>query len=658
MEENKKAENQEPRMCHCSTQASETNNIGISCTPDTCKNAPQRYSSKRTLSRNQPCLQLPSVNVQTSPISCSVTDQRMRRYIQAVPGPMPQLRPKSHVKDTSIVTEITTEYNKDLIYPEEQNLCSRGVSALIRSSPPTRHAPKLMKAKLWTRDDSMASVNTKHSVGTGAFFTSMGVGEVAIPPTTNAKAIVAVTSPNKLVTKNFFTPRLKNTSTSFIAGFFRKKTDKNCKKDNNSQTLITRGTEAGAAVKFGRRNNSRWNKRHTATPEMDEKNIEKEIQVTNLGGDLVARLETLERIHKSIKEKKNKKEKDCTTELLEPKTAHHGTQHALRTERFGHFRKETKEERKEKYRPIQYATTGTHAVDYDAIFEKNIRDSLPDVQIIPIERKKLSLDELSRDIDYQSSFTDMLETEISPSSYSSRSDEDGRTDTSCVYSLATVDYNEIPRRRRCRIKLVTKTNQATTTDKPMVCDMATYTHDWWSPIGERKNEIGYDKKKTYNVMERQRTDLRRKNDVKGGRCVKFKSRTQIIPTCFPENSDIMSPSRYLLESQKYYNELFAFTMRPPPPVADYVQYRPPTPLPDKDKTRSPRGSRRNHQHHYRTKRLEECYSPRRQFFLQYCPKGRNNSDSTRTSDTLKKRPNRYWKSPNRYIKNTGRRFGY
>ncbi|XP_072935503.1 uncharacterized protein [Epargyreus clarus] len=39
-----------------------------------------------------------------------------------------------------------------------------------------------------------------------------------------------------------------------------------------------------------------------------------------------------------------------------------------------------------------------------------------------------------------------------------------------------------------------------------------------------------------------------------GRVVAFKSRVQVIPA---NSSYILSPARYLLESQKYYNELFS-----------------------------------------------------------------------------------------------------
>lgn len=138
------------------------------------------------------------------------------------------------------------------------------------------------------------------------------------------------------------------------------------------------------------------------------------------------------------------------------------------------------------------------------------------------------------------------------SSLSVRSDET-KTDTT-ICSLATVDYNDTPRRRKFRVKVITKTNQGTLTDKTRLCDTGTITNDWWSPIIERKanDEILLEKKKGYNTIERQKRELRELREWKelrevrkrrrncgvttDGRIVTFRSRTQIIPTGELENA--------------------------------------------------------------------------------------------------------------------------
>ncbi|KAH9629884.1 hypothetical protein HF086_008175 [Spodoptera exigua] len=136
-------------------------------------------------------------------------------------------------------------------------------------------------------------------------------------------------------------------------------------------------------------------------------------------------------------------------------------------------------------------------------------------------------------------FTDP-ETDTSISSISFRSDET-RTDTT-ICSIATVDYENSPRRRKFRVKVFTKTNQATLTDKTKLCDTGTVTQDWWSPLVERKSEeIIQDKKK--GLVEKQKNNkepkqwkelkLKKKRRNCGvttdGRIVTFRSRTQIIP---------------------------------------------------------------------------------------------------------------------------------
>uniref|UniRef100_A0A2A4JCQ8 Uncharacterized protein n=1 Tax=Heliothis virescens TaxID=7102 RepID=A0A2A4JCQ8_HELVI len=241
--------------------------------------------------------------------------------------------------------------------------------------------------------------------------------------------------------------------------------------------------------------------------------------------------------------------------------------------------------------------------------------------------------------------TDTL-TDTSISSISLRSEET-KTDTT-ICSLATVDFDDMPRRRKFRVKVVTKTNQATLTDKTRLCDTGTITNDWWSPIIERKgnDEILLEKKKGFNAMEKQKKELKELKDWKelkevrkrrrncgvttDGRIVTFRSRTQIIPAgLFPGVNDIMSPSRYLLESQKYYNELFAYNFRMP--QGDYNCFAQMPKFQDREKARSPLGSRRNH--HRKTKRLDECYSPRRQL----SPRKRH-AESTKTSDSPRRRP--------------------
>ncbi|XP_050553800.1 uncharacterized protein LOC118270849 isoform X3 [Spodoptera frugiperda] len=221
-------------------------------------------------------------------------------------------------------------------------------------------------------------------------------------------------------------------------------------------------------------------------------------------------------------------------------------------------------------------------------------------------------------------FTDTV-TDTSISSISIRSDE--KTDTT-VCSLATVDYDDNPRLRKFRVKVVTKTNQSTLTDKTRLCDTGTVTQDWWSPLVERKSgEITLEKKKGYMIDKQKRdrreikpwSELKELRDIKkrrrncgvttDGRIVTFRSRTQIIPTGLVSGfHDIMSPSRYLLESQRYYNELFAYNFIPAQMEFNCVSQVPR--YQEKEKLRSPLGTRRNH--HRKTKRLEDCYSPRRQ----------------------------------------------
>ncbi|KAJ8709565.1 hypothetical protein PYW08_009569 [Mythimna loreyi] len=241
-------------------------------------------------------------------------------------------------------------------------------------------------------------------------------------------------------------------------------------------------------------------------------------------------------------------------------------------------------------------------------------------------------------------FTDTI-TDTSTSSISLRSDE-SKTDTT-ICSLATINYDGPQKRRKYRIKVITKANQSTLTDKTRVCDTGTDTLDWWSPMIERKpnGEILLEKKKKgLIVMEKERKELRelkllkelkevRKRRRNCGvttdvRNVTFRSSTQIIPSDLFPGKDIMSPSRYLLESQRYYNELFAYNYRPRPQVCNYVTQM--SRCHEKDKSRSPVGSRRNH--HRKMKRLDECYSPKKQL----SPRNRK-TESMRASDSPRRK---------------------
>ncbi|XP_037295750.1 uncharacterized protein LOC115449449 isoform X2 [Manduca sexta] len=143
-------------------------------------------------------------------------------------------------------------------------------------------------------------------------------------------------------------------------------------------------------------------------------------------------------------------------------------------------------------------------------------------------------------------------------SESSLASNGSKTDTTII-SLATLNYREERKtnKRKTKTRVVTKTNRSTLTEKAKVCDVSTITNDWWSPIVEKKKaekEISLEKKKGDCVMREVKKRLRNRGMTTDGRIVTFRSRTQLIP---PGANDVMSPSRYLLESQKYYNELFS-----------------------------------------------------------------------------------------------------
>lgn len=159
---------------------------------------------------------------------------------------------------------------------------------------------------------------------------------------------------------------------------------------------------------------------------------------------------------------------------------------------------------------------------------------------------------------------------------------DGTLTNTTVCSLATVDYrNEIKkvagdRKKGIKVKVVTKANRSTITDKANVCDVSTVTYDWWSPIVEKKDckkDVLLEKKNADIVMNKEngKRSMKTKEIMTDGRIVTFKSRAQIIPSSkklynlfitfklspyffkyfFADSSftiaDILSPSRYLLE---------------------------------------------------------------------------------------------------------------
>ncbi|XP_045532250.1 uncharacterized protein LOC123719953 isoform X2 [Pieris brassicae] len=149
-------------------------------------------------------------------------------------------------------------------------------------------------------------------------------------------------------------------------------------------------------------------------------------------------------------------------------------------------------------------------------------------------------------------------------SFSSVFSDETKTDTT-ICSRLEVDYIEdkprkttIRRVKKIKVNVTTKTNQGTSTDKTRLCDVSTLTEDWWSPLNERKPM----KKKREEAGDCRKCEHRKKNKgvTTDRRFVKFLSRAQIIPN---ETCDILSPSRYLLESQKYYNELFSSTLFTP-----------------------------------------------------------------------------------------------
>ncbi|XP_045506601.1 uncharacterized protein LOC123702833 isoform X2 [Colias croceus] len=178
--------------------------------------------------------------------------------------------------------------------------------------------------------------------------------------------------------------------------------------------------------------------------------------------------------------------------------------------------------------------------------------------------------------------------------------DDTKTDTTICSRVAVDLIEETPVRakinkhvKKIKVNVTTKTNQGTTTDFAKFRDVSTITDDWWSPIVERKTikRIKYEPVNKCKLMHDKCISTDRH------RIVKFLSRAQIIPR------DILSPSRYLLESQKYYNELFTSKL--------FAPHLFPVLVATKEKDKAHLKSRYNHlRKNRKTKRLEDYSSPR------------------------------------------------
>ncbi|XP_039760842.1 uncharacterized protein LOC120634385 [Pararge aegeria] len=154
--------------------------------------------------------------------------------------------------------------------------------------------------------------------------------------------------------------------------------------------------------------------------------------------------------------------------------------------------------------------------------------------------------------------TDITESSVTLSTISLT--DETKTDTTECNRVA-IDFEVSPRRgkpkrnvRKIKVEFITKANQGTATDKAKLCDVSTITSDWWSPLVDRKHgKVHLSSGEMYKSIEH--SGLYSDRSVSAdGKIVTFKSRAQMIP---PDKGDILSPSRYLLESQKYYNELFS-----------------------------------------------------------------------------------------------------
>ncbi|XP_026323079.1 uncharacterized protein LOC113232535 [Hyposmocoma kahamanoa] len=134
-----------------------------------------------------------------------------------------------------------------------------------------------------------------------------------------------------------------------------------------------------------------------------------------------------------------------------------------------------------------------------------------------------------------------------------------RRNNSTIYRVDTVGYgNKLDKKkRRFRIIAVTKTNTGTYTDNTTnLVNNSTMTSNMFNPVLDRRDKsISLVKDRALMVKLRlKRKETKSQSVSTDGRVVTFRSSTEIIPNV-PDKTRL-SPSRYLLESQKYYNELF------------------------------------------------------------------------------------------------------
>ncbi|XP_038219769.1 uncharacterized protein LOC119838028 [Zerene cesonia] len=207
----------------------------------------------------------------------------------------------------------------------------------------------------------------------------------------------------------------------------------------------------------------------------------------------------------------------------------------------------------------------------------------------------------TKEQEVSSDYTTSMNDESSSTSNVFSHSDDTKTDTTICSRVAVNLIEETPVRakinrhvKKIKVNVTTKTNQGTTTDFAKFRDVSTITDDWWSPIVERKTikRMKYEPANKYKLTQDKCISTDRH------RIVKFLSRAQIIP-----REDILSPSRYLLESQKYYNELFTSKL--------FAPHLFPVLVTKKEKDKALLKSRYNNlRKNRKTKRLEDCSSPR------------------------------------------------
>ncbi|XP_059050497.1 uncharacterized protein LOC131845449 [Achroia grisella] len=173
-----------------------------------------------------------------------------------------------------------------------------------------------------------------------------------------------------------------------------------------------------------------------------------------------------------------------------------------------------------------------------------------------------------------------------------------------VCSYVCIDKIHDKKFKKPKYAVVTKANQCTTTDRARLCDVSTIIDDWWSPIVERKKigEVYFEKKAgDFELLNKNARNKRKSRAAAtDGKFVTFTSKAQIIPR---GTDDILSASRYLLQSQKYYNELFNAKYN-----GSYMY--PNDAVQNLERNHSPNDIHRARKSH-RSKRLEECYPSRK-----------------------------------------------